>query len=58
MSQNNKTALIITLVNLSTFGLLIFPLFEDMNLLRFLIIGFGLICLLIPLMFWEDKSDD
>lgn len=58
MSQNNKTALIITLVNLSAFGLLIFPLFEDMNLLRFLIIGFGLICLLIPLMFWEDKSDD
>lgn len=58
MSQNNKTSLIITLVNLSAFGLLIFPLFEDMNLLRFLIIGFGLICLLIPLMFWEDKSDD
>ena len=58
MSQNNKTTLIITLVNLSAFGLLIFPLFEDMNLLRFLIIGFGLICLLIPLMFWEDKSDD
>lgn len=58
MSQNNKTSLIITLVNLSAFGLLIFPLFKDMNLLRFLIIGFGLICLLIPLMFWEDKSDD
>lgn len=58
MSQNNKTSLIITLVNLSAFGLLIFPLFEDMNLLRLLIIGFGLICLLIPLMFWEDKSDD
>lgn len=58
MSQNNKTVLIIILVNLSAFGLLIFPLFEDMNLLRLLIIGFGLICLLIPLMFWEDKSDD
>lgn len=58
MSQNNKTSLIITLVNLSAFGFLIFPLFEDMNLFRFLIIGFGLICLLIPLMFWEDKSDD
>lgn len=58
MSQNNKTTLIITLVNLSVFGLLIFPLFENMNLLRFLIIGFGLFCLLIPLMFWEDKSDD
>ena len=58
MSQNNKTSLIITLVNLSAFGLLIFPVFEDMNLLRFLFIGFGLICLFIPLMFWEDKSDN
>lgn len=58
MSQNNKTLLITTLVNLSAFGLLILPLFEDMNLLRFLFIGFGLICLFIPLMLWEDKSDD
>ena len=59
MSQNNKTSLIITLVNLSAFGLLIFPLFEEMNLLRFLIIGFGGVCLICPLLFgWEDKDDE
>ena len=59
MSQNNVTSLIITLVNLSVFGFTISPLFKEMNLLRFLLIGFGAICILSPLItFWEDKNND
>ena len=58
MSQNNKSILVSTLVNLSIFGLAMSPLFEDMNLLRFLLIGFGIICFLIPFLDWdiEDKE--
>ena len=59
MSQNNVTSLIITLVNLSVFGFTISPLFKEMNLLRFILIGFWSICILSPLItFWEDKNND
>ena len=59
MNQNNKTILIITLINVIAFGLAVSPLFEEMNLLRFLIIGFGGVCLICPLLLgWEDKDDE
>lgn len=58
MSQNNKTILATTLINFLIFGLTVSPLFEEMNLLRFLLFGFGVICILTPLMFLDNKSDD
>lgn len=58
MSQNNKEILVTTLVNLIVFGLTVSPLFEDMNLLRFLFIGFGVICIFIPLMDWDNEDEE
>lgn len=58
MSQNNKSTLIITLVNLFVFGLTVSPLFEDMNLLRFLLIGFGVICCLTPIAFLDNNNNE
>lgn len=59
MSQNNKSILVTTLVNLFLFGLAVSPLFEDMNLLRFLLIGFGVIWCLSPfIVFYNDKDEE
>lgn len=58
MSQNNKTILVTTLVNLIILGLAVSPLFEEMNLLRFLLIGFGVICILIPFLDWDDEDEE
>ena len=58
MSQNNKSTLIITLVNLFVFGLAVSPLFEDMNLLRFLLIGFGAICIFSPFTIYYNNDDE
>lgn len=58
MSQNNKTILVTTLVNLLVFGLAVSPLFEEMNLLRFLLIGFGVICILTPFVYWNSEDEE
>ena len=58
MSQNNKTILVTTLVNILLLGLAVSPLFEEMNLLRFLLIGFGVICCLIPLIYLDNGEED
>lgn len=56
MDQNNKSILTSTLVNLSLFGLAVSPLFEDMNLLRFLLIGFGVIFIFAPFSCGDDDE--
>ena len=58
MSQNNKDILINTIVNLFVFGLTASPLFEDMNLFRFLLIGFGIICILTPFVYWNNGDEE
>ncbi len=58
MSQNNKSILVTTLVYLFIFGLAVSPLFEDMNLLRFLLIGFGAIFIISPLCYFYNNEDE
>lgn len=56
MGKDYKYVLVLTIINLLGLGVLVAPWFEEMNLLRFLIIGFLFICLISPLLI-ADKDE-
>lgn len=58
MSHNNKSILAVTLVNIILLLIALSDLFEDMNILRFLIIGFAFISVCCPLLCMDSNKDD